>query len=490
MLSSLDNLKQIPLLLSSVVSRFNDFSTFLHSLLTNFNSINFKRSRKLNASLLFYIMSQVNGSNDGYATILNNCKIDNIVNITEQSVNEKLHQIDSSNFLIVNDKLNEYIFNGNNKKRFLAVDGTRIHLFEKLKKDNIPISQNGACCTALISGLIDIETNIPLNYNLYCSNNEREAFREQLKYINKDTDTLIFDRGYYSDELYNELLEKEINIIFRLKSTYLFVRKFIESNKNDDVVTITTGKKTKEIKLVKYIQNNETYILGTSNKDFTLDMLKEIYHKRWQIETQFNYLKSVLSLENISSKSLNRIRQDIYIHQFIMIITNYIQTLIYEKINYTTENKINTTNTIKMVYIHILKLLLCTDRLNENYCNELLKIIHTIATSITPVRKNRQYDRVSKKPHKKFTVTDPKVAREKWKKNKEIRKKDQNLNKIYNVNDKNETTTKINKIETNIEQPKINTELEVRKTKLTHFSLKKYYTNSKKPNDKYFTLSF
>jgi hypothetical protein len=288
MLSSLDNIKTNPLLLSSVVSKFTDFSNVLHNLLTYFNSINFRRNRKLNASLLFYIMSQVNGSNNGYATALNNCKIENIINITEQSVNEKLHQINSSNFLTVNDKLNEYIFNGNTKKRFLAVDGTRIHLFEKLKKENIPISQNGACCTALISGLIDIETNMPLSYNLYCGNNEREAFREQLKYINKDTDTLIFDRGYYSDELYNELLEKEINVIFRLKSTYLYVRKFIESNKNEDVITITTGKKRKEIKLVKYLQDNEIYILGTSNKNFTLDTLRKMYHKRWQIETQFN----------------------------------------------------------------------------------------------------------------------------------------------------------------------------------------------------------
>jgi hypothetical protein len=36
----------------------------------------------------------------------------------------------------------------------------------------------------------------------------------------------------------------------------------------------------------------------------------------------------------------------------------------------------------------------------------MLHLIHTIAISTTPIIKNRHYDRISKKPLKKFTVTD------------------------------------------------------------------------------------
>ena len=67
-----------------------------------------------------------------------------------------------------------------------------------------------------MSGLLDIEKNIPINYNLVKHPNERIALIEQLDYVKKN-DILVLDRGYYSAELVNILEEKEINYVFRLK---------------------------------------------------------------------------------------------------------------------------------------------------------------------------------------------------------------------------------------------------------------------------------
>lgn len=63
----------------------------------------------------------------------------------------------------------------------------------------------------------NVVTGIPINYHLHLGNSERDALREQLKYLNPDTDVLICDRGYYSNGLYDELVDLGFNVIFRLK---------------------------------------------------------------------------------------------------------------------------------------------------------------------------------------------------------------------------------------------------------------------------------
>lgn len=81
-----------------------------------------------------------------------------------------------------------------------------------------------------ISGLYDIEQNIPINYNLVTHKNERKALIEQL--VHYKGDILVLDRGYYSSELVNILEEKEINYVFRLSKTIGIVKDLVSQNKN------------------------------------------------------------------------------------------------------------------------------------------------------------------------------------------------------------------------------------------------------------------
>lgn len=424
MILTLKDIASFPNSLDGIVDDINIMSSFLNKEIRTSLSDNFKRKRKLTPELVMYIISRVNGSSHSYNTILNEFKINGIVSVTEQSVNEKLQLIDNSNFDLLNRKLCEYIYS-KKQNRYIAVDCVRINLYELFTEFGIPKSNNGGCCTAIVSALIDIDTNIPINYHIHMGQSERDAFREQVHHINPETDTLIFDKGYFGANFFNELTEKKINYVFSLQPHFLFLRNFKnDNNKNSDIAYVKIGKNKKRIRLIKYKIDNVLYLLGTSREDLSVDYLKNIYHKRWQIETQFNFIKNTMSFSNIKSRSLNRVKQDIYIHQFIMIICYYIQSLLYKKINYSTEKKINTTSMLNIVHDKILYILLNINKsasVQQNYIS-MSNCLNVVAKSTVCVVNNRHYDRQSKKPIKKFTVTV---------KNKKIKnKKKHKLNNI------------------------------------------------------------
>lgn len=409
MLSTLDNITPSSDLIRDIADNIYKLAEFVNIQLNDTLLMYFKRTRKLTPEILMYIICIVNSSSNSYHTVLDKLNNDNIVNIKEQSVNEKLQQINYIDIENINNKVRDYIYPGK-KHRYIAVDCVRVHLYESLNKDGIPKSQNNTCATAIVSSMIDVETNIPINYHVHIGSNERDAFRAQMKYVNRDTDTLIFDRGYFSEMFYHELITEKINGIFRLKGNLLFIREFKTSKENSMITNITIGKIQHTIRIIKYYVGDIMYIMGTTRKNFTVDDIQELYtyKKRWgKIETQYNFAKGILSLNNIKSKSLNRVRQDLAIHQFILTLCFYIHKLIYNRIDYTSEKKINTTSSLNILSDSILKVILLNNTVKKNINslsinNNLLKCLYTIITSTAPVIKNRHFERISKKPIKKF----------------------------------------------------------------------------------------
>ena len=63
----------------------------------------------------------------------------------------------------------------------------------------------------------------------------------------------------------------------------------------------------------------------------TNDELKQIYIKRWGVETNFRFLKSNFKFDKLNSLDINTIKQNLYTCQFIFIIESLI--------NYITPNE-------------------------------------------------------------------------------------------------------------------------------------------------------
>ena len=74
----------------------DSLTSILTNTLTNLQKKHFKRQRKLTSSLLLYTMLNVNGSSDSYQTVLDQLKTDKIIDITKQSVIDKIQEIDFS----------------------------------------------------------------------------------------------------------------------------------------------------------------------------------------------------------------------------------------------------------------------------------------------------------------------------------------------------------------------------------------------------------
>jgi len=167
------------------------------------------------------------------------------------------------------------------------VDGSQINTMQSLINEGVKSSKYKEYGCAKLSLIYDVINKFPLN--LYLSSgyeNERNMFLVQVKKLVElfpdKKFVFIFDRGYYSDQFCNELLNIGVNCIFRCKNnTKIFSTLDFESSE-------FINSKHNKYNLFKYKINNEQYnILSTLNVNFNINDIKNLYHLRWKTETYF-----------------------------------------------------------------------------------------------------------------------------------------------------------------------------------------------------------
>lgn len=179
-------------------------------------------------------------------------------------------------------------------------------------------SKNETYCQGIISCLYDINNKLPINYFLIKTRNERDAFRNQIKYLKKD-DTVIFDRGYYSFDIIEKLELIGVNYIFRLKSNKKEVQymlnnniidyKFINKNINNRIVNYRVNDSEEDYFLItnltstidnpilksKYKINNKTGIKIFSKNIIYLFIYNKITNKCFE---KINRILSIIVMNN------------------------------------------------------------------------------------------------------------------------------------------------------------------------------------------------
>jgi len=231
-----------------------------------------------------------------------------------------------------------------NKYLPIAVDGSTTEVPNT--KENIKVyghtsSQEGArqIARAGVSSLFDVLNKVTIMADIQkYPMNEREILKEQ---VNKLIDVEVFknykllfihDRGYFSDEMATFYLEKNYNFLFRLQSNFL--KSYAMNMKSNDkyiyIPIINFSKKTEDERVLEWLKKQgETIklritkiILCTgevetllSNLDINIvsyEDINELYHLRWGIETNYNFLKNILEIEAFSGKTKTVIEQDFY----------------------------------------------------------------------------------------------------------------------------------------------------------------------------------
>ena len=263
-------------------------------------------------------------------------------------------------FLYLIKRLNDEFYTDNsnvklilNDFRVLAVDGTCITLPTTRELEDLygkSTNQNQAYSVqARASVLYDLSNRMALNSILsHIDIGERELALQQLSHCKKG-DLVIYDRGYPSYDLFHEHYEKNVAFVIRAKSNFNSVAsEFLKSGKTSQVVEFFPGKRmdltdktyTKntplKVRLIRIeLPGGEIELLITSltdSKKYKHSIFKELYFRRWKIETYFDELKNKLGIEHFSGYSNQSILQDFYAAIFVSNLQSLIVAELAEEL--------------------------------------------------------------------------------------------------------------------------------------------------------------
>lgn len=187
-----------------------------------------------------------------------------------------------------------------------AVDGTNLNC--SIKNDN------GKDISSInMSTAVNISNNLVYSHYIAFDCNEQKALIEH-SFTHKNI--VSIDR-LYSDPCTLKNISKKTNFVVRLKKNLNFVKDFIASKKNENIINIGKLK----LKLVKYYINRSTknkvikkyieddalldedkdklFIVATNLLSLTVDDCIYIYNRRWTSEVVFRYLKSNFNIRHI-----------------------------------------------------------------------------------------------------------------------------------------------------------------------------------------------
>ena len=218
--------------------------------------------------------------------------------------------------------------------RLCAIDGTSIRLPNEPNITEHFGVQKGKpnqadCAMGMASVFYDVLNHQVIDSTIQPNNtSEKKCAAQHLQYSDEN-DLIIYDRGYPGFWLYALHTKLKRKFCMHAKTNQcLLVKKFINSNKKQSVVTYFPNKpsiKTCEenklstapisLRLVRVDLPNGVKVLITNLMDsevYEAKLFKALYHQRWGIEENYKRLKQWLEIKNFSGKSALSVQQDFY----------------------------------------------------------------------------------------------------------------------------------------------------------------------------------
>lgn len=315
--------------------------------------------------------------------------------------------------------------------RLIAVDGSKVSIpVNPDDKDSYAISNKNSKGFNLlhVNAFYDVLNKIYLDVTIqaYRKTNEFKALVDMMKQSTiKEKVIILADRGYESYNNIANLEKRNWNYLIRVKSpggkTGILSKTDlpIDTVFDETISILMTRRQTNEIKanpkLYRFLpksstfdflslKSKETYpisfrvicvkiaedtyeylITNLDVKEFSLEVLKELYHKRWGIEISFRELKHTIGMTRFHSKKVDHIKQEIYakliLYNFCEMIT--LNVVITQKNDRKYIYKVNFTNATQ-ICIRFYR-----------YFNDIdpLNVEALIKRYITPIRDGRKFPR-------------------------------------------------------------------------------------------------
>lgn len=350
---------------------------------------------------------------------------------TKQSFSESRLKLSPKAFNMLNDGLIQKFYEDNHFKKYkgyrlLAIDGSCMEIpntEELIKHYGYATNSNSnkKAARALSSTIFDVENKIVISSLLgRYDDSERDLAIKNLdilESLNKDdiNDLILFDRGYPSLSFIMHLNKKKIKYLMRVSTS--FYREETDIKTQDENVEILVTKERAKgfrkrgrlipvgtavnFRVLKIELNNgeiETLITNLSVEELKHEEGKELYSKRWGIETKFDELKNKFQIENYSGIKPLIIEQDFYATLFLGNIASIFEQEADEELKEENikkslkyEYKINKNILVGKLKNSIIAMLLE----NDDDKKELLysKFIEEIKRNVVPIKRGRVFKR-------------------------------------------------------------------------------------------------
>jgi hypothetical protein len=396
----------------------------------------FSRNRKLPLKSLIALILQLSnkGSGDSVASNLTDFleSIGSETTIDRAAITRSRNKLSYKYFdflfkkiikTITNYEKNEPQYQWHNFN-LIGIDGSKVALpataeIREYFDPKSGLKQNcGHYPQCLVSTAYDILRDAPVARTVAPINgSERE---ESLKMIETfpPNSLLLFDRGYLSFELldtFRNQFSGELLLRCPGSSTFNVIKNFLNSDKDDDIVTIEPTKRYKDkykgrsvkpitvrIIRMKSEGHEDSPIITTlmDKEEFPAVKLAKLYWKRWASETGYRHEKSSGKMEDWHSKTVNGVLQEL----FAFPIMHALSSVMVRSSRKTRKNRM-----AKPVTKEVLKQTKKIISLVVNYKKTLLyKRIEKLFKAINsylyypPKLKRKPNPRVSKQPINKF----------------------------------------------------------------------------------------
>lgn len=320
--------------------------------------------------------------------------------------------------------------------RIIAGDGSCISLVNtpKLEKHfGKQSNQQGYFVQAQAFYYYDVLNELTIHAKLaHCKTGELSLVYPLIDKLEHDM-LMIYDRNFCNYKMFALHLwqEREIKFVIRANESRNFVKHFLQSGKSNLVVELKPDSKnikqmhscgfriTKEttlkVRLVRVELEKTVEVLVTNlweEDGHPESEFKDLYFKRWGVETSISRLKNTLQLESFSGLNPTSVEQDFFATVFIAnlfsILAKEPQKAIDTKtVNHKHPKKVNCNKSIGNLKAALIELFI-TNKPEV----VLKKLYYYFIRNALPVRENRSFERRvknrhSRSKHKTFTNYKP-----------------------------------------------------------------------------------
>ena len=242
-------------------------------------------------------------------------------------------------------KIPEHLFRNINQElqqksgpRRFCIDGSKVHVHPSflLKKcttrtNNQNVSRPAKRPLMMLSSLLDVDTRTCYDSRITTHFNERKSAIQHFD-VTKPGDTVIFDRGYFSSDLFHHGCQKKLKLVFRVKRDALkSVKLFYNSTRTCETIHVASHGQISRAYLRKYVIDGKSYICLT-NFELSCKEAKDLYSLRWRVETSFRRLKTDLSMETSHSMLPDGFVQEIEIRILVDTVSVLTSNLTSESV--------------------------------------------------------------------------------------------------------------------------------------------------------------